>query len=410
MTTPADLSAQTWNYWHETGPNAARLLEVAHPSLIGSPQWHAYQQFAATQYPRDEEMCALLGAPLAPPVDPPTPEIPPSVPLIYDEASQFTAGGRYERLSDPTTDEPWEIQGQAVPILNSHHRAQVDHAWPFPTSKWKGRRLLGNDAAAAWGDHGPLWMCRLYDVVGLIDDLHIMRPGDYAKGREGHGIYFNLMGDVTVRDYHAIQCGGQALQVVSPWERTKETAVPQAEWPTSANALSIERIYARDCGIINVGLAVRASWPIALYGLPCAIHLGGGAVETLESPEFSHHGQTYRSHGALFVGQPAQGKRVPKLTGVSFRTDLIAPDREDFRLWAVDLVEFEGFAAARTGLSGFREQPVLAIVDDCKRVVLRDWLLDRSLLIQLHAASAPYSAAHTTFSWDGTGTWEWKRP
>lgn len=68
MTSPALLSAATFDFWHGSGPLAARSLEQAHPVLVGSPAWFTFQGKIAEQFPRDSEMCALLGVPLTPPV------------------------------------------------------------------------------------------------------------------------------------------------------------------------------------------------------------------------------------------------------------------------------------------------------------------------------------------------------
>lgn len=340
-----------------------------------------------------------------PPVTPPTEE-----PFDYEESSPFEEGGPYVDLPDLLG--KWELLDHKVPIING----KSGELQPFETERWRGRRLLGNSARAPWGDHGPLWAYRGYNLSGLCEDLTIARIGDFHRGREGHPFYGNPMGDFTLRRFAAFQCGGN-VQFASAYDRQSynpsgETYIPKADWPTSANTFRVEGVTLRDLGLITSGAAVRASWPFCFYSPGHNLEGFGLRVYTESAPEFESKGRSYRSHGGVFIGhakaRAAETRKTERVSLHNCVVDVVAPDREEIRLRYVGEAVMEGWRVARRDLDGEFEPPVLSISNDSDRLVLRDWDLLMPLTVQIHRASAFYSAPIARLTWDGSGTFEIK--
>jgi hypothetical protein len=265
----------------------------------------------------------------------------------YPESFPFRPGGSYAYLEDPVG-EGWEVLKQPVLKVDSNKTAEII---TWETSEWEGRKYLGNSANSSWGERGPKWGWRRYNLQGLIKDLIVWRIGDFHQGREGHGIYANVYGDLTIADSSFDQCGAQALQLV--W-RPKETLVPQGDWPDASRTITLDEVHATDCGVINKGSQVRASWPFAIYSPGQNIRIEG-CSNACNIASFYIPGKngTFRSHGSLIVS-PAQTYR---------RTQL---------------VEVDGFTST----------------------------VERPVKIKIRAKDKPWGAPVREESWDGSGTKE----
>lgn len=220
---------------------------------------------------------------------------------------------------------------------------------PAPTSM-SNRTIVCDNAQAPWGDYGPLWGARCYNIEGLIQDLTLARVGDWTTGREGHGFYFNWLGDLTLRRVRMLQVGGQGLQTCF---RPRETAVAPPGWPSPDSWLTLEDCEFIDCGQINAGAAVRSSWPVSLFATGGSVKLDGVTVRTELEP-FEVKGKQYRSHGALFVGPPRSAAADPDTLPVE---GPVAVDH------AGDWVYWAGWKSKGTTFNGYFRTPVAEIID-----------------------------------------------
>lgn len=208
----------------------------------------------------------------------------------------------------------------------------------------------------------PKWGIRSYNVVGSIEDLTLARVGDFTSGREGHGIYVNLGGSFGVKDYTALQCGGQAIQVVF---RESETRLPQSQWPDSSDTLLLENVSAIDCGMINDGMAVRASYPFAIYNPGTKVVITNLKVHTTNGEAFPTSTGEGRSHGALFVGYGQTQRRTPYLNVTGVDLLCIDPDRPMIKLEGIDVARIREGSIVVPGSLGRVE-----VADDCGSVTL----------------------------------------
>lgn len=236
--------------------------------------------------------------------------------------------------------------GGAESLANFGWQSDREHAVPAALS---GRRVLYNNVATSWGDTGPLWGIRAYNVTGTLRDLELWRVGDWKKGREGHAVYLNVAGSLEVVGLRAVQCGGQALQIV--W-RGGETRMPAEAWPDEGDMISVRDSSAKDCGAITRGAAVRASWPFSIFATGARVEIAGVTVET-ELPEFvGDRGERFQSHGALLVGWGDQGRRTPSLVVSGLGGRIVRSDRSEVRLEGVDLVIVRGISLTEVGGDG----------------------------------------------------------
>lgn len=339
---------------------------------------------------------AIVTDPPELPQDPPStdpPVINPGGPTTsaYELAPVFSGTGTYGWLG-AATPEPgfklvnwWgELIGAYGPvsIANAEIVGNNDHVtWPAQLDPVTGEVIKPEKK-----DYGPKWVYRLYDTSGTVENLKVWRAGDWTKGREGHALYANVLADLTIRDFIATQCGAQAIQLV--W-RASETAIPKAQWKHGEHTILLERVSAIDCGLINEGEAVRASWPISIFNPGQKIILRDCSVETVDAP---------LAHGALFVGD-GEG-RTPSLRVDGFRVRVRNSDRPEMRLHGQD-------DAILTGLDVLEEggEANVAIADDCTRVEIIDPV--HPLVIGIHDASDPHRAPYKTFAVPGGGYFLW---
>jgi len=379
-----------------------------------------------------EDELAGGGTPPDPPIDPDPPTDPdppgdlwtpsgPSPALVQhpdipfpEPAPEELAGfelGDTSKNSDPRAGEP---------ILGWNASALVT----IPDA-WSGERaIVWNNTKPGWGgagDRGPLWGRRGYNMAGTLENLVQRRVGNWTKGKEGHALYLNPAGDVLIRNVHAIECGAQWGQFA--W-RPKETRLPLELWPLNTGAvLRIEDSSAIDCGAINAGDAVRASWPLAFYATGHELEVVRFKVRT-KLPPFTQNGNPGRqAHGAVFVGPGTSSRinysgpdaveyagdtvrytatgsngsdsfqvyaRTPKATLEGLDIELWNSDREEVRLWNVGealliaprIVEHGGTAD-------------VVIVDDCGRVEIRDAVTE--LRVRIKSAATPYGPTTASY-------------
>ncbi len=108
---------------------------------------------------------------------------------------------------------------------------------------------------------GPVtvgWGLCLNHVGGLIDGLTAVGLGATIDGhkRDGHAVYGKLLADLEVRELDAIDCAGQAMQLVT---RPKEGTVPERL------DLVLGQVFAKDCSYQAVGHGGGGSAMLALY-------------------------------------------------------------------------------------------------------------------------------------------------
>lgn len=301
----------------------------------------------------------------------------------------FGPGGAYEHLPDPIGSfEPMSHEPLELSSNNS------DQVWTFPTAKHQGKRYLGDSASAPWGDHGPLWGFRCYNVEGEIRDLEVWRCGDFHKGREGHLFYFNVFGDLLISNCTGNQHGGQFLQLV--W-REGETRIDESLWNHENHTVRVENCQSIDGGCINEGMAVRASWPIAFYNPGQSLEIDNFVLRAHNVSDFQYNGITYNSHGCLFVGPGQVYRRTPNVIVRNVDAECLRPDRSMMKFWGVDNVLVENCR-----LVAVDGECSITIVDDCGRVELRNIDTDGApLKIKIAKQSDPYRADRTVL-YDGT--------
>lgn len=264
---------------------------------------------------------------------------------------------------------------------------QSDRAWPVPLAL-SGRRVVFNNVAASWGEHGPKWGVRAYNVVGTLFDLELWRVGDWTNGREGHAVYLNVAGDLDVERLRAVECGGQLLQIV--W-RVGETNMPRTSWPSAANLISIVDCSARDCGAITSGQAVRASWPLSIFATGARVEIDDLRVDC-RLPEFAgDRGELFRSHGAVLVSGGEEGRRTPELLIDGLSGTVVHSDRSEVRLAEIDSAELRDLALVEEGGDG---ACTVDVVDDCRRVHVSS--SPAAVVVRIISAAKPFGAPYRT--------------
>lgn len=276
------------------------------------------------------------------PVDPPPPSRPPPPPPGGSafEGLPFAVGGAYAWLPDSydipgvfkgsITDGLDPIDALGIAPINSNRSGSRD---PIPDVSGS-RSLCISAFSTQMNQHGPLWWLRRYNAEGSVRDVVVWRAGDFVKGREGHVLYLNVLGDLSIEDVTAVQCGAQVIQLV--W-RPKETGLPQSAWGKPGGTVSIKNLVAIDPGVINTGAAVRASHPVSFFNPGHdALDVDGYKLRCNHAKPFQlkPNGEFYHSHGALLTG-PGFGRcGLVELRNL----DLVCvrPDRPMIRANAVD--------------------------------------------------------------------------
>ena len=331
-------------------------------------------QAAELKYLAEELLFGYTGEPLDPDPDPPTLPGEPG----WDQGSPFKDGAEYAWLDDaPVTalvDAGAEVVGDSSdPMVwtgavdpNAGEGSSSMAAAPASASN---RTVVYTSARSSYHHEVlPKWGIRTYNVTGAIRNLTMARVGDFQAGREGHAVYINMGDSFLLENFTALQCGGQALQVVF---RSNETGLPEAQWPDESDVLTVRNATAIDCGAINYGAAVRASWPFAIYNPGCRVVLEDIRVETDLVPFGPMStGEYARSHGVLHVGFPdghpdtvANHQHTPRLTVRGLTARCVDPDRPMVNLEGVDEVSMEGVSLEVPG--GVAR---IAIMDDCPQV------------------------------------------
>lgn len=257
----------------------------------------------------------------------------------------------------------FELGGFEGLALSSNASGTIDVLSPALSDR---RVVFNNARASGWEEHGPKWGLRVYNVAGLLENLELWRVGDWTQGREGHAFYGNVAGDLTIRDLTAVQCGGQAVQVV--W-RVAETRLPRTLWPTAANLITLERVTAIDCGMINDGAAVRASWPVSIFATGARVHVKDLEVRT-RLPVFD--GGTAgpsRSHGVLVNTWGEEGRRTPELVIDGLSGLVVQSDRPEIRATAAGDVVLRRNSLREEGGDGVC---TLAFVEDCASLLVEE--------------------------------------
>lgn len=275
---------------------------------------------------------------------------------------------------------------------------ESDHAWAIPPTL-SDRRVVFNNAAASWGEHGPKWGIRSYNVVGKLADLELWRCGDWSNGREGHACYLNVAGDLELTRLRAVQCGGQALQIV--W-RVGETRMPRSSWPTAANLIALLDCSAQDCGAITDGQAVRASWPFSFFATGARVELKDLRVDT-RLPEFvGDRGERFRAHGALLVTGGEEGRRTPNLVVDGLAGKVTRCDRSEVRLQSVDVAELRNLTLTEEGGDG---ACTVDVVDDCRSVHISG--SSSTVVVRVISSAKPFSAPYWTATVAPGGEFKW---
>ena len=155
-----------------------------------------------------------------------------------------------------------------------HLGTEPDEWWydVVPRFRWRGleitdarRAAISQESqSATWNPYelDSYYGARAYQIEdALIRGSWIHHLGGF--GRDGHGLYFNLHGDLTVMDSLFEEMGGQAIQLVNREDAFKNGAPQLDNRPAKIGMVAIKR-----CGIINAGYSpMRGSWAISLAGL-----------------------------------------------------------------------------------------------------------------------------------------------
>jgi hypothetical protein len=263
--------------------------------------------------------------------------VPPDVPPAVDffEGEPFMKGGHYAWLPDSyrLTDAPEWMKGLAgvTTLADGSIELHVDHpalekqgpGSLIPRDNFKSttkfilpaaasnRSILCTSDVYPHGEHGPTWLLRNFEVAGDLNNLLAWRVGDFHAGREGHLGYFNVRGNLHVKNLVGIQHGAQLLQLV--WRTTHEgetgTWQDPTKWPENQEhpvQITLENLVSIDGGVINAreGVpvsAVRASWPITIFNPGHKhVHVTGVYVRCNHGVPFpDSHGVMRNSHGVL---------------------------------------------------------------------------------------------------------------
>lgn len=296
----------------------------------------------------------------------PEPEPEPEETTEYDVDPVFLEGGAYGWMRELRPEGRFEVGGFGG---LTHDGDGFPTGWnsaevlELPAGM-SGHRIVYNNAKAEWGEAGPKWGVRQYNVTGELSDLEFWRVGDFEKGREGHMVYQNLArGGVTYRNLKGVQCGGQFLQLVF---REGETKMDPADWPQPDDWVRILDCEWVDGGNINEGQAVRAARPIAFYNPGTRLLIDGLDVD-VDVPDFAWSAGTANSHGVLSVVPGQKYRRCPEAIVRNVRATCRRPDRSMVAFAAVDVALLESSRLEAPGGT-----PVVSISDNCGTVTIRD--------------------------------------
>ncbi len=260
------------------------------------------------------------------------------------------------------------------------------------------RKVIWNSTKApGWDEWGPKWGMRGYNVTGLLENLTQYRCGDFEKGREGHAVYFNVYAGLTLRNVHAIQCGGQAIQLV--W-RDSETKIVDG----GANEMywvRIEDCSAIDCGVINEGSAVRASYPLSFFNPGQAIRIDNFKVRC-DIPTFQKSVGACNSHGGVFIGPGQVYRRCPGAIINGLDIEVNRPDRACLKLWAVDTAIVNELSIVSEGRPGN-----VTIIDDCGLVEINNPITD--INVQVKSSDKPFGQPITVLKVHAGEDWKWTK-
>jgi len=235
-------------------------------------------------------------------------------------------------------------QGPLSAIPRDNFKSVVPFNLPEEASHLRARCV---SAAQPWGEQGPTWFMRNFEVQGELSDIVLWRPGDFGNGREGHCFYFNVRGDLHMHDIIAVQHGAQAMQLVWRTNSIGETGTindPEA-WPEAQSPpvnILVERFASIDGGVIDerpgVPLqAVRASWPFTVFTTGHnSVTMRDLFIRTNLPVPFKGE---FRSHGAI-VAAPGKRKVMSNLLILEdLDVELHASDRSIIRCGAFREVE-----------------------------------------------------------------------
>jgi hypothetical protein len=336
-------------------------------------------------------------------------------PIDAWEGDPFEADGPYAWLPDSydISDAPSWLQsmvgdGQALSVNDP---ALVNVGWdsPFGRNHYSSteffilpahmshqRRRCVSDVSS-WGEAGPKWYARDFEVTGYLDDVLVWRAGDFRAGREGHVLYYNVRHNLHLKRIVGVQHGAQLVQLVWRVSGSGETGNwnNPAAWPENAQppaSIVIEKCASIDGGVINEGNAVRASWPFSIF------NPGHGSVSLHDifvrcnHPKPFHHSTRgdCHSHGFLLCSAGQRPMRTGTLLLDGIDVECTLPDREMIRVMSVDEVLI-GAGRMREHLSSNG----ITIVNDVKRLRIEpdfDW----SGPIHVRSSAAPYGQPITT--------------
>jgi len=297
------------------------------------------------------------------------------------EFTPFAVDPKIPASFAPPAGAPFEAGGPSS-LANFGWMTAVPHSVPATCSN---RRVVFNNRAESWGDRGPLWGIRGYNVMGVLENLEMWRCGDWTQGREGHAVYLNVAGSLTVRKLKAVQCGGQLLQLV--W-RASETRMLEALWPDANDTILLEECEAVDCGAINEGMAVRASWPVSIFHPGQRIAVRDLVVETNLPTFVGGTAGPCNSHGALVATWGERGVKTPELVIDGLHGRLVKPDRSVIRLTGVGHTELR-----RIGLTVEGGAMNVALVEDCDSLIVEDCTVP--VRVDFAAADKPWTTTRS---------------
>ncbi len=306
-----------------------------------------------------------------------------------DEGLPFKAGGKYAWLPDryefrdvpdwlhslAGTDGATSPAASLAINVNDPRLSSVT-SWPvFEHDNWESDQLytLPPEAsgrwdrcishAQPWGEQGPLWYARNYEVEGTVGNCVVWRAGDFNKGREGHSRYYNVRGDLSIHDELHVQCGGQAIQLC--W-RTGKTKSDPSTWPENraGSWIRLENIAAIDPGVINVGQSVRASWPFTIFNTGHAfVELDGIYLRCNHAQPFDNQQKTNRrSHGFLITAPGKREVRIGQVILNNIDVEITDSDRSMCRHENIGDVIYQSGRMAAHG-----KPANIAVVNDVER-------------------------------------------
>jgi hypothetical protein len=269
------------------------------------------------------------------------------------------------------------LQGSWWPGDTAPYRLVADD--PRLTGLWSGKAAptyFVNSQGQAKVDFGTLWHGNGYNLFGTIEGLELWDIGDFAKGREGHGLYVRCVPhlDTTIRNYRVRRIGGQAIQ--REW-RTTETDIPRAVWGAGGGTFLVEDCDFQETGMISKGVAARASWAISLCNTMQAT--------TVRRVTHINYYSPAPHEGSLFVGYGQGGFRTPWLLVEDCLFWNRAADRATIFLEGVDVATIQ-----RVTLKGNR--PYIDATDDCGSLTVRE--MPQDTLVRIKHATQPHNAPY----------------